>query len=376
MLFTVSCRGSPSTLAPFPNLTIIDCENCQTEVAAEVAADGTVTCGNCGETLTDKKIPPPDDPLRSAQELLDRWSKEPLLEPLSPPPGKEANHLSESENSEDTEETDHSDEDSPPKSSDYDSSSEETPQEAKEQSAPTPEPPPEKKPKFRFDAAHLPDKPSAEEIEEREEKQQPAAEEENSQEATVEAIAEQDSQSEPVPPTDTAEATPEVGTEKSKFQPRRLDGAQPVAMSSEPHIDVQRLIDERLAKEKKGVNWLVLAGQWLSYLGVLGLTAGAAIIVYGYFGGNPEMTPKGWMLTTAGQMLLLLGIVTLISGGLEQSNDEVNTRIEWLGEQMLRFEQETKEQLLRGPKIHAAQYGDDAKARESQQSTEKNTDSR
>jgi len=146
-------------------------------------------------------------------------------------------------------------------------------------------------------------------------------------------------------------------------------------MSSAPHIDIQKLIDERLAQEKRGINWLVLAGQWLSYLGVLGLTAGAALVVYGYFGGNVEMTPKGWMLTTAGQMLLLLGIVTLISGGLEQSNDEVNTRIELLGEQMLRFERDTKEHLLRGPKIPAAQYAEDAKPADSKRTADEKADS-
>ena len=119
---------------------------------------------------------------------------------------------------------------------------------------------------------------------------------------------------------------------------------------------------------------MVFAGQWLSYLGVLGLTAGAALIVYGYFGGTTEMVPKGWMLTTAGQMLLLLGIVTLISGGLDQANSEVNTRIQVLGEQMLRFERETKEQLLRGPKIPASQYAEDAKPAETKKTADEKTE--
>jgi hypothetical protein len=65
------------------------------------------------------------------------------------------------------------------------------------------------------------------------------------------------------------------------------------------------------------------------------------------------------MLTTAGQMLLFLGIVTLISSGMDQASDEMGRKIEILGEQMLRFEQHTREQFLRGPKIPPEAYGDD-----------------
>lgn len=351
------------------------CESCETEVAAEVASDGTVRCGTCGEILLEQGVAPPDDPLRDAQELLDRWSKEPLLEPMTPHPGKDAHHLADSEE-DSSEETPTEDE-----SAEQQSSPEEDVEEP-EPVAHKPELPPEKKTKFRFDAAHLPSKkeqeskPESEEVEEEppvEEVAESETEESKPEESTpvTESVrAETDVEE----PAETQEQEP-VAEEETSFQAQRVDPAQPVAMHSEPHIDIQQLIDERLAKEKKGINWLVLAGQWLSYLGVLGLTAGAALVVYGYFGGNVEMTPKGWMLTTAGQMLLLLGIVTLISGGLEQSNDEVNTRIELLGEQMLRFERETKEQLLRGPKIPAARYGEDAPTAESKKTADQNVDS-
>jgi len=341
------------------------CENCQTEVAAEVAVDGSVTCGTCGEILPGKHVNPPDDPLRGAQELLDRWSKEPLLEPLSSPPGKEASHLSESE--EDSEQE-------PPEEAVENSGDEDTvePPEVVEPIANIdPELPAAQKPKFRFDAAHVPEErtpePKPEKVQEPDPVSAPITSEVSAEGAVEEPVVEssQEVVTEPEP----------VAQEQSEFQPQRVDAAQPVAISSVPHIDIQQLIDERLAQEQRGINWLVLAGQWLSYLGVLGLTAGAALIVYGYFGGNSDMTPKGWMLTTAGQMLLLLGIVTLISGGLEQSNDEVNTRIELLGEQMLRFERETKEQLLRGPKIPAAQYAENAKPIESKRTADEKTDS-
>ena len=77
----------------------------------------------------------------------------------------------------------------------------------------------------------------------------------------------------------------------------------------------------------------------LAYVGVLGLTAGGALIVWNGFGHAPLNTPTSWLIATAGQMLLFLGIVTLVSSGLEQTNEEVTHRVRILGEQLLRIEQ-------------------------------------
>ena len=82
-----------------------------------------------------------------------------------------------------------------------------------------------------------------------------------------------------------------------------------------------------------------LWGQLLAYVGVLGLTAGGALIVWNGFGHAPLNTPTSWLIATAGQMLLFLGIVTLVSSGLEQTNEEVTHRVRILGEQLLRIEQ-------------------------------------
>jgi hypothetical protein len=48
-------------------------------------------------------------------------------------------------------------------------------------------------------------------------------------------------------------------------------------------------------------------------------------------------------------MLLFLGIVTLVSGGMEQSTQEVKTRIERLGERIIRIEQIAREQAFGAP---------------------------
>ena len=108
---------------------------------------------------------------------------------------------------------------------------------------------------------------------------------------------------------------------------------------------------------KKRSNMASMTGQFLAYLGVLGLTVGTAIVIYGHFGGMSEYTPTGWLVTTVAQMMLFLGVINLVSGGIEQNNDDVSVRINTLGEQLMRIEQVT-EQALRGPKISASRYAD------------------
>ncbi len=100
-----------------------------------------------------------------------------------------------------------------------------------------------------------------------------------------------------------------------------------------------------------------LIGQTLSYLGVLGLTIGTSMVILGHFGGYADYTPTGWLVTTVAQMLLFLGVINLVSGGIEQNNEDVSRRISALGEQLLRIEQSTS--TLRGPHLPAAVWQDD-----------------
>ena len=120
----------------------------------------------------------------------------------------------------------------------------------------------------------------------------------------------------------------------------------------EPHLDF------RTAGSEQQPNWSVTAGQWLAYLGVLALTIGTSIVVYGHFGGYANYTPTGWLVTTVGQMLLFLGVINLVSGGMEQSNDEVSQRIEALGQHILRIESATEN--LRGPHIPPEAFTEDS----------------
>ncbi|HRA87915.1 MAG TPA: hypothetical protein PK992_07595, partial [Planctomycetaceae bacterium] len=110
-------------------------------------------------------------------------------------------------------------------------------------------------------------------------------------------------------------------------------------------------------------------GQFLAYLGVLGLTIGTAMVIYGHFGGYSEYTPTGWLVTTVAQMLLFLGVINLVSGGIEQNNEDVSRRINTLGEQLIRIEAVTSE-VLKGPKISAHRYANpDAEVEESTRET-------
>ena len=120
-----------------------------------------------------------------------------------------------------------------------------------------------------------------------------------------------------------------------------------------PHFDLQWAIQK---DQPRGTNWVAVAGQLLAYGGVLALTVGASLVLWSYFGGPANYAPTGWLVTTVGQMLLFLGIITLVSGGIEQTTEEVTRRIDTLGERIIRIEQVSIEHALRGPNIPAGVF--------------------
>lgn len=91
----------------------------------------------------------------------------------------------------------------------------------------------------------------------------------------------------------------------------------------------------------KSSKWVTLVGQLFAYFGVGGLTVGTVLVLMGHFGGPAQYATTGWLITTAGQMLLFLGVVTLVSGGMEQTTQEVARRIDTLGERLVRIEHAT-----------------------------------
>jgi hypothetical protein len=112
--------------------------------------------------------------------------------------------------------------------------------------------------------------------------------------------------------------------------PRTVAAESPVAIEHrEIKSAVTKFQDERQSDsaEKKG-NWFGGVGQALAYMGILGLTAGTSLVILGYFGGPTEYAPTGWLITTVGQMLLFLGVVTLVSAGMEQTTVEVKQTVD------------------------------------------------
>ncbi len=309
------------------------CANCQSEVAAEASPEtGEVRCASCGNEIAGGKFARLDQNLRQARELLDRWSREPLLEPYGPLSGKSAA----------------------------------TSDELKHAPVPTPTEPADVEPRFRVDAPHdgVADREPTTDAEfDREDS--PAVE---PAPLELSELPQKSVSTDPPSPTSTL---PSASTTLPDSRRQRIEPAHHPTWRDEPHFDIQRLIEQNRQRTPRGSSFMVMAGQWLSYLGVLGLTAGASLVIYGYFGNEPSLTPKGWMLTTAGQMLLFLGIVTLISGGMEQSNDEMSRKIEFLGEQMLRFEKHARDEFLRGPKIPAQTYAENPPQRASSEKAQK-----
>lgn len=152
---------------------------------------------------------------------------------------------------------------------------------------------------------------------------------------------------------DAAQPLP-VESPRGEHRPHAMEFHTPHApQASGPHFDVQTLLDSPPQAKSNSASAL---GQVMAYLGVATLTIGTALVLWGYFGDQPSYAPTGWLVTTAGQMLLFLGVVTLVSGGIEQSSVEVTRRIEMIGERILRIEQVSREHALRGPSIPADHF--------------------
>lgn len=118
----------------------------------------------------------------------------------------------------------------------------------------------------------------------------------------------------------------------------------PQAALSGPHFDLQAAVRDPERSGRSESLW----GQLLAYAGVGVLTIGTVLVLWGHFGALPNYASTGWLVATGGQMLLFLGVVTLISGGMQQTTHEVTRRVEYIGSQIVRIEQSTRD-LLQGP---------------------------
>lgn len=91
----------------------------------------------------------------------------------------------------------------------------------------------------------------------------------------------------------------------------------------------------------------------LAYGGVAVVGLGAFFVLISFaFGDSPA---SGWVMAVLGHLLVLLGVVTLVTHGLEQSAADTAERLERLGERLHRIEQAQK--ALAGPHWEARTAG-------------------
>ena len=263
------------------------CAACRADVAAELSADNRrMLCARCQSELgtaagaVERPATGPrlQDTERNARELLARWSTQHLLEPpisAGPAPLIGAN-----------------------------------------QSAPVEAS--VNKPVRRFDAAHSVPAPVM-----------PASV------ASAETPRERDS-------ADGDEQPRERRRRNRVRQPRLAPvGHEPAPLAAPPqepsHDDLVRMAVQQPVTRHG--NWTTTIGQLCAYGGVAVLTFGTVMVLSGYFGGPANYAPTGWLVAAVGQMLLFLGVVTLVSGGMEQTVDEVSWRIDHLAAQIMQLEQ-------------------------------------
>ena len=374
------------------------CPRCHTEVAAEIAQNGqSLNCTSCGTEIQRIYAPSLHPDTRSARELLERWSKGDLLEgvpgaaaeatpPLAAPatetPREATSPLREMAAS------------SPPPPSATDSSDEGAGAEAAHSRRDRPErtkperPTPKSRTTWRVDAAHTVTQPAA--------PLPPPVPPKRPHFSTVVGDAATGAGSPPKAPIPAAPTTTTPAVERvveplqaTNFEPaedaRREEpaapesAARPVAPQRPPvasavqhrldpphaalggpHFDLQTFLTQDARKPGRSES---IWGQVLAYAGVGLITVGTTLVLWAWFSKSPQYAnyaPTGWLVCTVGQMLLFLGVTTLISGGMQQTSHEVTRRVEYLGDRILRFEQ-SADQLLRGP--HFNEIRDQAKAR-------------
>ncbi len=328
------------------------CASCQEDVAAEISADGqTLKCTTCGEDVRKNFAPSLHPETKSARELLKKWAEEQkqLVGESEPTESAEispsGDQLSDEEikaltdslqiTNSPASQSQNPLEDRSPEDHELSADLERIAKAASEPATPS------NRPKFRIDSAHTP---------------LPTEPQKEPRGTTLKGPSQRNEPSVPLSQktTPTTAVEPPIQVQQEPVQHKPVHQAssnlehhthQAHAQSPAPHFDVAEA--SRKAKARPG-RAEAIWGQLMAYTGVGVLTVGTVLVLWGYFGMVEQFASTGWLLSTAGQMLLLLGIVTLVSGGMQQTTHEVTERIEYLGGRMIRIEQST-DQILKGP---------------------------
>lgn len=156
----------------------------------------------------------------------------------------------------------------------------------------------------------------------------------------------------------------------------RMDATHQSARDPEPAM--APAATNKTSAEPVSGGWYNNIGQMLAYLGIICLTAGTCGVIVSYFGGPASYAPYGWLGATIGQMFLFLGIVILISAGMEQTSqelrqtvdqrmDEVTQRLDQIGTRIMRIEEAN---LDGPPKPHMLPQTDHERSRTARQNSD------
>ena len=361
------------------------CETCQADVAAEISADGkSLLCTTCGSDVRRTSAPTLSSEAQSARDLLERWSRDELLDPYGPVDPDAARDTSASE---------HAGSGRPGNErGSGDAADSVDPEEMPPDPSIPRQAPPRPKGKIRVD--HASSGPPMPASRRRDRPSRPASQHDaDAAEASQPPSSQPSSSQQPgQPPQQPARPQPRassqpnfridaqhatdafmsanIGAESGSGTPippphkppaaklpdgYRLDAAEEAHVPA-PHFATDPFI---VPTGPKPGRFESLAGQLLAYGGVALLTVGTALVLYGYFGGGGQTTATGWLIATIGQMLLFLGVVTLISGGMQQTTHEVGSRVQYLGERLVRLESSSREPLA-GPHFQRVRSRSDA----------------
>ena len=287
------------------------CPNCQADVAAEVSAESQrVLCATCSTEIQSGTPVRTGAKTEAARELLRRWANDDLFDPFGPLPGVATKSAEASPETSAAPMVKGPHVDQPELEANPD--------------------PAGSRPIYRFETAHS---------------------EQNAPLAAKVANTDSESRAEESGPNPVASVVRHVhGPHVSAAQAPHIT-AIPDAASE----DVRAAVQEDHARSS---NWSSFWGQILAYIGVGGLTVGTSMVLWGYYGGPADYAPTGWLVVTVGQMLLFLGVVTLVSGGLEQTTEEVAQRIDRLGARLIRIEHATAMQNVRPPHTPVQEFAD------------------
>jgi hypothetical protein len=106
--------------------------------------------------------------------------------------------------------------------------------------------------------------------------------------------------------------------------------------------------DQKEARPSRSGVWLSTVGLLAAYTGIGLITCGTALVIWSHYGGPATYAPSGWLINALGQMLFFLGLVNLVSGGLEQSASEVRDQLARLRTELQRLEARQEQSARRG----------------------------